>query len=769
MTIDPSSDAPRAPARGLRTARFAAGGGARGPRPDRRARLAGSFSGALRLVSRSSAARLSSCLSSCSIPPRCSSIEVVRTIDLVRERLLPGDNPPVVFLPGPFAAADFDELTLDVPEMPRGQMVASWEGRRSMAPAAQLAPIQGRLVRQARSCPARPCSRRHACGSRFRSPTSSSGGAGSIASGAHRRPAPFPYSAAACRTGAACRVARRALPGARLALAGRGRGRPSAGAAGHPGAAAQPGLPATGATRLELSIAACPANRQAVELRIVAGPAGDATGGREIWRGDLWPPATPRWQELQLELGQRLAVGDRLRVEVDGPAGALVYLADPVFLAPVRRRRAESHPDFDRHAAGRPPVALRLRPAHLARAGRLGARRRGLSRAVVSATTTLPSHTSLFTGLESIRHGVHRNPAPPGLTSLAAHLRSAGWRTMARTGGGYLHPHFGLNRGFERYSFHRAGVDRNGELATGMATVRTWLEELRDEPFFLFLHTYEVHGPYRPRHALARGARPGRRRRPGWPGRSAESSSAATGYRVMREGRYIYRGEDPNGPELGAGEHRRDGGDLRQLDPLRRRRDRRAPGRAHPSGARRRHRGGRDLRPRRVLRRARRRRSRLPARQQRRWCRSSFAPPASVPGGRRPARCGRSTSFRPFSTCSAPRRSRASTASRCGRPWREGRCPVCRISRPPTPPTPATGWRCAPTIGSSWCWTTASGRRYRGATALFDVGADPAESRDLHADHPRTAELARRLLASWARVAPGLHLTLEVPGAAPSR
>jgi len=53
---------------------------------------------------------------------------------------------------------------------------------------------------------------------------------------------------------------------------------------------------------------------------------------------------------------------------------------------------------------------------------------------------------------------------------------------------------------------------------------------------------------------------------------------------------------------------------------------------------------------------------------------------------------------------------------------------------------------------------------FRGATALFDVGADPAETRDLHAGHPRTSELARRLLASWARVAPGLHLTLEVPG-----
>ncbi len=122
---------------------------------------------------------------------------------------------------------------------------------------------------------------------------------------------------------------------------------------------------------------------------------------------------------------------------------------------------------------------------------------------------------------------------------------------MARTGGGYLHPHFGLNQGFERYSFHRAGVNRSGKLATGMATVRPWLEELRDGPFFVFsATTYEVHGPYRTRkpwlEELAPGVAP-----PGLAWQVAESSSAATGYRVTREGRYIYRGEDPESPELG--------------------------------------------------------------------------------------------------------------------------------------------------------------------------------------------------------------------------
>lgn len=53
--------------------------------------------------------------------------------------------------------------------------------------------------------------------------------------------------------------------------------------------------------------------------------------------------------------------------------------------------------------------------------------------------------------------------------------------------------------------------------------------------------------------------------------------------------------------------------------------------------------------------------------------------------------------------------------------------------------------------------------------ALFDLRTDPGESRDLHADHPRTRELARRLLSGWARVAPGLHLTIAAPGGHPAR
>jgi arylsulfatase A-like enzyme len=114
---------------------------------------------------------------------------------------------------------------------------------------------------------------------------------------------------------------------------------------------------------------------------------------------------------------------------------------------------------------------------------------------VAPAPWTLPSHTSLFTGLNAIRHGVnHNTPAPGSLVTMADLLRDQGYATAAITGGGFLRPAFGLNQGFERYSSWPL-VKKNRELREGVDRALRWLEEFRDRPHFLFFHTYEVHGP----------------------------------------------------------------------------------------------------------------------------------------------------------------------------------------------------------------------------------------------------------------------------------
>ena len=122
---------------------------------------------------------------------------------------------------------------------------------------------------------------------------------------------------------------------------------------------------------------------------------------------------------------------------------------------------------------------------------------------VASAPWTLPSHISMFTGIDAVRHGFNfSDPAPPSLTLLARRLQEAGYVTKATTGGGFVGPHYGLDQGFDVFN-HWSSASRHGdqskELELGMEKALSWFDGPLPEPFFLFFHTYEVHGPYRPR------------------------------------------------------------------------------------------------------------------------------------------------------------------------------------------------------------------------------------------------------------------------------
>lgn len=122
--------------------------------------------------------------------------------------------------------------------------------------------------------------------------------------------------------------------------------------------------------------------------------------------------------------------------------------------------------------------------------------------AIAAAPWTLPSHVSMFTGLGPLRHGVNYNlPAPADLTLLAEHLRQNGYSTLAVTGGAFVRPSFGLSQGFDRFVYFRDPEEKRSpsagkDLPSTLATATRWLEERPAEPFFLFVHTYEVHAPY---------------------------------------------------------------------------------------------------------------------------------------------------------------------------------------------------------------------------------------------------------------------------------
>ncbi len=115
------------------------------------------------------------------------------------------------------------------------------------------------------------------------------------------------------------------------------------------------------------------------------------------------------------------------------------------------------------------------------------------------APYTHTSHMTMLTGLHPSSHRVIRfdERLAPETPTLAEILRDRGFRTAAFTGGGQLNTSYGFAKGFEVYD-ERPGAN---ELVNSAAAVTEkaapWLEANRATRFFLFLHTYQPHNPYR--------------------------------------------------------------------------------------------------------------------------------------------------------------------------------------------------------------------------------------------------------------------------------
>ncbi len=127
--------------------------------------------------------------------------------------------------------------------------------------------------------------------------------------------------------------------------------------------------------------------------------------------------------------------------------------------------------------------------------------------AQASAPLTLPSHVSLLTGLAPPHHGVHDNGGAlrADVPTLATRLARAGYRTAAFVGAFVLDHRFGLARGFELYDDDIARppgeaaaleAERPGREVVDRALA--WLAKDDPRPFFLWVHLYDAHAPYRP-------------------------------------------------------------------------------------------------------------------------------------------------------------------------------------------------------------------------------------------------------------------------------
>ena len=153
----------------------------------------------------------------------------------------------------------------------------------------------------------------------------------------------------------------------------------------------------------------------------------------------------------------------------------------------------------------------------------LAGRSKRYAQARAAAVWTLPSHTSLFTGLHPRQHGVNveNRFLDPTIPTLAETLQQVGYQTAAFSTNAWVGPHFGLDRGFEHFSalwriipsmgakpfprwekaLRKRVLERHDKGARKLnKQVRRWWQEERDpeRPYFLFGLYLDAHLPYRP-------------------------------------------------------------------------------------------------------------------------------------------------------------------------------------------------------------------------------------------------------------------------------
>lgn len=152
-----------------------------------------------------------------------------------------------------------------------------------------------------------------------------------------------------------------------------------------------------------------------------------------------------------------------------------------------------------------------LRPDRLGCGGNPGARTPNLDAlaesgvlfetTIASAPSTAPSHATIMTALSPRAHGALANgqTLSEGVVTLAERLRAEGYATGAVVSAAVLAPRTGLDRGFDAYirAYERPGVKNAVSIAESTFTrVLPWLREHASERFFLWVHLYDPHQPY---------------------------------------------------------------------------------------------------------------------------------------------------------------------------------------------------------------------------------------------------------------------------------
>jgi len=250
---------------------------------------------------------------------------------------------------------------------------------------------------------------------------------------------------------------------------------------------------------------------QALEIQAQAGAARPA-------RFSVWREAGPSAVSLgdwtlgpQQRRRERVAVagrpGELFRLRVVNPgAGGLWIDTLKLHAAPPRAQPPAALP-------ARPSVVVflvdTLRADHLGAYGHAAATSPRFDAFAREATVfedawaqsswTRPAVASLFTGLAPDAHGVRglHGTLVPRLETLAECFRAAGYRTGGFVANHVVSGRFGFDQGFEAWNGGNEAALFGKPAKVVVDAALHWLEGVAG-PFFLYVHTLDPHGPYTP-------------------------------------------------------------------------------------------------------------------------------------------------------------------------------------------------------------------------------------------------------------------------------
>jgi arylsulfatase len=241
-----------------------------------------------------------------------------------------------------------------------------------------------------------------------------------------------------------------------------------------------------------------------------------------LYEGEAKPLSATAPKAMEIDLSAYADKDIDLLFQVDGPPAPVPGQLPPSLLwgSPALYSR---QPQPAAYKPGRPSILLvgidtlradRLgpwgrRPSLTPSIDRLAEESDVWTQAFSTFNATNPSFASIMTGLYGKNHGVYdlHTRLPAGFTTLASRLAGAGYQTMAIIAARHLGDHnSGLGQGFAEVT--RADEHFAAELGVDQTLDWINLHCTRPLPFFVWLHLFDPHTPHTPPDPYADGLRP---------------------------------------------------------------------------------------------------------------------------------------------------------------------------------------------------------------------------------------------------------------------